>query len=658
MDVFDNAFIQKYINDAVDALQMVIPNLPEKYLRNFVKRQIFKKLVDQPVRIQNTYTELDQQTTLLSVLHFIEKERPIITGNGSLYIQHSVQVAPANDMLINFRKRRSEMKNLMFECKQAMDEIGFIRNNLGQNNEKIKMNSYYGAMGQSSSFQYNVSCAGAITSQGRSVITTTMWFIETFIGSNIIFDTLDDIIYYIKFILEEENHLDLYTWIDYIPTDEDILKRYISHYEGSENQKVIIGTLNQILKYASNSQKIKLYFKNNFMELLDKNERIKNLVVSNILGDDSTQWLDPNKVPEQISPYVNQYWEILEEFVYIKKYIMYDKVTKYIYHSRKVVMYSDTDSVFIYVGFWLFKILEYMRGLSPNQLSLKSLENEKSFVLKVINILSRMISIGIHKTYDTLAENVNIAFEYRKYINIKNELVMDRYVGFPNIKKNYINRVIVQEGNILPIPEIDAKGGNLNAKSKNALVTTRVKRITEKVTMNGDRILPEELLHEIYIFRDDIIRSLRSGETTYLSPVKVKSPEEYSNPYSQYKYLAVEAYRISTDDQNVDLPGAFNIVDVIMPDLKSIDDLKTKCPEIYRRLEKDYYGDSRFGKNGIKYIALPMRMERIPDWIMPYVNFDDIARKHLSPLLALLPSLGIQQDTIKSSTYYSTVLCF
>ena len=689
MNVLENAFIQRYVEESVDTLKMIVPNLPDKYLKNFVQRQVLKRVVDQPVQIKNTYTELDKQISMLSLMHFIEKEKPIITGNGSFYIHHEEQVAPANDMLINFRTRRTEMKNEMFKCKQAGDDLGYIRNNLGQNNEKIKMNSYYGAMGQSSSFQYNVSCAGAITSQGRSVITTTMWFNETFLGSNIVFDTLDDILHYIKLILEEENHLDLYTWIDYVPTDGDIMKRFVSHYEGKEDPKLVMGAISQILKYASETQKVKLYFKNNLIELLDKNSKIQELVTHNILGNDviypedvydtnkdgtkkldesgnpkilhhagdTVEWLDPNKVPKELAPQLDQLWELLEEFVYMKKFIMYDKVDKYIYHKRKVVMYSDTDSVFIYMGFWVFKVLEYMRGLGLNQISLKELEGEKSFVLKIINVLTRMIYIGIHKTYDTLASNVNITEPYRKYINIKNEFLMDRYVGFPNIKKNYINRVIVQEGNILNKPDIDAKGGNLNAKSKNAIVTKRVKQITEKVTMDGDKILPEELLKEIYQFRDDIIQSLCAGETTYLSPVKVKSPEDYTNPYTQFKYLAVEAYRIGADDQSVDLPGAFNIVDVNMAKLSSLDWLEKNFPEVYERLKKDYYGNKNLGKGGIKYIALPMRLEKIPEWVMHYINADDICRKHLNPLFALLPSLGIKQDTVKSDTYYSTVLC-
>lgn len=689
MDVLENAFIKKYIDSAVADLKLMSPDLPDKYLRDFVGREVCKYIVDQPVNIKNTYTELDQNTTLLSVLHFIETEKPIICGNGSFYCHQNEHMSEISKMLMEFRSRRTVFKNKMFECEQKGDNLGYIQNNLAQNNEKIKMNSMYGASGEASSYQYNTACAGAVTSQGRSVITTTMWFDEAFLGANFGFTFMSDMLNYIKDILNEENHLEMYEWIEYVPTDDDIIRFYIRRFEGKESKNNVCGALTQILKYATDTQKVKLYYKNNLIEFIDKNPKVQQLILNEILSDkiiheddklktkrndeveldddgnpiylwhkgDVVEFLDPNKVPEQFVKPLDDLWSILEEFVYMKNFIAYDKVDKYAYHKRKVIMYSDTDSVFIYLGFWIFKMLEYLRGWTYDDISLKQLESETPLVLKIANIIIRMVYIGIHKTYDTLASNVNIAPDFRKYINIKNEFLMDRYIGFPNIKKNYINRVIVQEGNIFEKPKIDTKGGNLNAKSKNKLVTKRVNKTIEDVTMNGDKILPEELLYDIYHFRDDIEKSLKAGEITYLAPIKVKNPEEYTNPYSQSKYLAVEAYRIATNDETIDLPGSFNLVDVNMEDINSLDYLKDNYSEIFNRLKDGYYANKNFGKRGIKYIAIPMKLEKIPDWIKPYVNVDDITRKHLSPLTALLPSLGISQDTIKSKTYYSTVLC-
>lgn len=689
MNVLENAFIKEYIKSAVADLKLVSPNLPDKYLENFVQREVCKYIVDQPVNIKNTYTEFDQNTTLLSVLHFVESEKPIVCGNGSFYVHQTERISEISKMLMDFRARRTEFKNKMFKCEQNGDKLGYISNNLAQNNEKIKMNSMYGSSGESNSFQYNPACAGAVTSQGRSVITTTMWFDEAFLGGNIGFETLTDLTEYIRQILAEENHLELYEWVDYLPTDDDIIRHYISKFEGKEPKKMIIHILIQILNNATDTQKVKLYYKNNLIEFIDRNPKVKGIILDRILSNnirhtedklktdktgkveldennnpiylwkngDVVEFLDPNKVPDEFQEPMDLLWNIFEEFVYMKNFIMYNKVDKYIHHKRSVIMYSDTDSVFIYLGFWIFKMLEYLRGWKYEDISLKQLESEKSLVLKIANILIRIVYIGIHKTYDTLASNVNIAQDYRKYINIKNEFLMDRYIGFPNIKKNYINRVIVQEGNIFENPKIDTKGGNLNAKSKNKLVTKRVNKTIEDVTMNGDKILPEELLYDIYHFRDDIESSLRAGEITYLAPIKVKNPEEYTNPYSQSKYLAVEAYRIATDDKTIDLPGSFNLIDVNMEDIKSLDYLRDNFPEIYNRLKTGFYENKNLGKHGIKYIAIPMRLEKIPDWIVKYVNVDDITRKHLSPLTALLPSLGISQDTIKSKTYYSTCLC-
>ena len=663
MNVLENAFIKKYIDKSVANLQLIVPQLPEKYLRNFVEREVRKKVKDQNVAIQNTYTELNTNSTLLSIMHFLETEKPIVTGNGSFYVHHEEQVAPANNMLLNFRARRTEMKNEMFKCRNEGDDTGYIRNKLGQNNEKIKMNSYYGAMGQNSSFQYNVSCAGAITSQGRSIISTKMWFCETFLANNVIFDTFDDVFNYIRLICEEENHLEYYTYIEDVPCDDEIIAYLISKYEGKEDVKMLRAMLRMTLNKLESSTKIKIFYKNNLMRLIDRNKRIKNHIIDNIINA-PIEWMDPNKVPKELDEAIEFLWDLVEEFVYMKEYIVYDKCDKYVNHERKVIVYSDTDSVFIYTGDWVFTFLKYIRG-DDYQIYLKELEGEQAYVLKIINIFTRLIFVGIHKTFDTLTGNVNISKDYRKYVNTKNEFLMDRYIAFAGIKKNYIYREVVNEGNILNPPNFDKKGGNLNAKSKNKEVTSRINKIVEMVTMNYDKIYPEMLERETFKFRDEIIDSLKSGEMRFAAPVKVKDPSEYTNPYAQYKYLAVEAYRIATEDNSIDLPGSFNVVDVDMVfetgKKCKVDErivwLKTNYPEIYNRLVDNYVADKNLCKHGIiKYIAFPMRMEKIPDWVLPFVDVDSIWRKHLNPLFGLYPSLGLRQDTIKGSTYYSTIL--
>lgn len=653
MDIMQNAFVQKYTSQMVEHLKNIYPSLPVEYLEKRVIQQIRAQLKDQPVSLQNSYTGIKGQSSLLNIAHWIETEEPIIAGNGSFYQQHSISTAPANNMLIHQKKQRGILKKKSFELRNKGDENGYMRYNIGQNNEKIKMNSYYGAMGQSKSFQYNVSAAGAITSQGRSIISLTTWFNESFIANNVIFDTFDDIEDYISQILKEENHLELYSYISYIPTDEEIVRYLMSHFEERENRVYWAGVLLYQLRNIDSSSKIKIYYKNNLNELINRNPKVEEYVLG--LVNSQCEYMNPYAIPKDLQEPINYLWTIVNEFVFMKNYIVYNKVHKYLNHTRRIVLYSDTDSVMIATGHWTFNILEKLMGIPMSQMNMIDLEKDTPRVLKIINILTNLIYIGIHQQYDTLCNNIHICEEYKPYITIKNEFLMDRFIMF-DIKKNYIYRELVNEGNILNPPNVEVKGGNLNPKAKNKLVTKRIKKIVEEVTMITDKIYPELLVRRIFEFRNDIVESLKKGEVTYLIPTKVKTPDQYDNPYSQFKFRGVEAYRIAMNDVTIHLPGSFNVLDVSMEKLEDLNWLKENYPDIYTRIETGVFGDAKLKKYGIMYICLPMTLTEIPKWIVPYIDAESIWRKHLNPLIALLPSLGVRHDNINTDTYYSTVL--
>jgi hypothetical protein len=651
----ENTFVKKYIEENVRCLLLMYPNLPEKYLTNFVERKVSSRITDVSAHVLNTYTHKASHTTLLNILDFIHDKNPIIAGNGSFYYQHNENLAPTSGMLSLWLQERGEKKKLAFKFRDEKNFAEYQRYILWSNNIKICNNSFYGAMAEKRSFGYNASSAAGITAQGRSIATTTLWFIEGFLGGNIYFKTADELMHYIHCIMEEEDHLMKYMIIPEVPPDTDIVNHLMQHYEGTQDKRLVQAMILMILKNIPDFKKIKLFFKNNLYAFIERCPAVKDLIINEMIKPDIS-YRNPYELPEQFKAPMESLWTLMEEFIYLKPFIMYDKDDRYVTHARHVVTYSDTDSVFIYTGEWLFKVMNWISGIKLSEIKMNAIDKE--FALKTINIIMYIISIAIHKTYDTLTGNFGIAPEYRTRIKIKNEYLMDRYIAF-DMQKNYVYRNIVNEGHILDPPEFEVKGGNLNAKAKNKDVTKRLKEIVEHVTMDDDVIYPENLLRYIYAFRDEIIASLQHRETRYLPPVKVNTPERYANPYSQYQIRALEAYRIGSADTNITVPGTFYIIDVKdMTKLDLLGGLKEAYPEIYARFEKDFFGKKELAKGGISYIALPMNFEQIPDWIVPYVNIDLIWRKHLNPLISLLPSIGIRQDRIKGKSFYSTILRF
>jgi hypothetical protein len=350
-------------------------------------------------------------------------------------------------------------------------------------------------------------------------------------------------------------------------------------------------------------------------------------------------------------------WELLHEFVHPHTFIMYNKIYRFINEERKSVNYSDTDSVFVYLGEWIFKCIEYISNKKQDEIKVSDIESNSILLFKITNIITSHLSRGISEILAYMTNLANIPIDFRKYIQFKNEMLLGRYIAL-DMQKNYVYRVDMQEGHMISPPKFSVKGGNLNAKAKNRLVTKRIQDIVKEVTMEHDTIQPDLLLYRMLSFKEEIIESLKNGDTTYLAPKKVKSADSYANPYSMYNFKAVEIYRIAENDESITLPGAFLIIDVSIPTKESLDLIKDSYPIQYERLFTDVFGNEKLTKGGIEYIAIPQRKERIPEWIRPYIHIENIWRKHISPLIALSPSLGIRIDTIRQNAYYSTILSF
>ncbi len=658
MDVFENLFIQKYMDEAVNSLSVIFWDLPIPYLENFVKRQIAKRLRDQPAVIKNEYTSEEGDTSLLGIADWILREKPVVTPSGSFYQQHEKGVAPPNYMLIEFGDRRKKYKKEMFEFAKAGDDVNETLKDLAQGNEKIKMNSYYGSMGQKASFMYLVTCAAAITACGRNTISTTMWFIENFLTNNIYFDTLDEIFHYIGCIASEDTHIELFKYIEYVPENDEIIGYYLSKYCGNEDRKTVVAAIKMMVDTMNDKMKIKLFYKNNLFKLLERNPNIRNIFIDRIFIP-KTDYLDPYNIPKEYAEPMELTWNIFKEFVIVRDYIAYDKITKFRERERSAVMYSDTDSVFIYIGQWIFRFIEWMTGKEESSILLSDLDRDRNTVFKIANVITWHINNGIHLVYDKMTGNSNVNGEWKKRISIKNEILMGRYIAL-NMQKNYIFRTDMQEGNIIDPPKFSVKGGNLNSKARNKQIVKTVQEIVKDVTMDHDRIEPERLLTRMLEFKDFIWKSIAGGNTEFLAPVKVKTVEEYGdNPYRQWSFKGVETYRIAENDSNITLPGAFFTCDIWIPNADALTAIRLDFPEQYERLMSiftDHSLSKTLGKGGLKYVCIPQRLSKIPPWVMRYINIEDMVRKHINPLITLGPSIGIRMDVIKSQSYYSTVL--
>ena len=199
-------------------------------------------------------------------------------------------------------------------------------------------------------------------------------------------------------------------------------------------------------------------------------------------------------------------------------------------------------------------------------------------------------------------------------------------------------------------------------------------------------------MREINKFRQDLIGKIREGDTSFLPNASPKEIEAYADPSSEQSIRGVFAWNLIYPNNIIELPNKVSMLKLNIFKEEDIKDLKETDPEIYNTIidkifndttgmfvttkkdndikkvkDKDkwwndlpkkyqakykklgidawnefvetYDGDDDpevFVKSrGMQVIAIP-QTEKIPSWILPYIDYTTIVDNILSPFMPVL----------------------
>jgi hypothetical protein len=156
----------------------------------------------------------------------------------------------------------------------------------------------------------------------------------------------------------------------------------------------------------------------------------------------------------------------------------------------------------------------------------------------------------------------------------------------------------------------------------------------------------------------DIIDSLKRGEKTYVIPKAVKELEAYADAAREQGVRAIIAWNAIYPDMEIELPAKIDIIKLTLGEEHNLQRLKISNPDIYAVVEKKIlnHPNKAVADKLLPGIAIPRNVDKIPDWIIPYIDYDTISYNVLKKFYPLLESLGL--DTIKTSKkeYFSNIL--
>lgn len=195
------------------------------------------------------------------------------------------------------------------------------------------------------------------------------------------------------------------------------------------------------------------------------------------------------------------------------------------------------------------------------------------------------------------------------------------------------------------------KKSNINRQVGNALQT-----LLHDDILKSKEIDVRQILVKLNDLEESIRDTFRRGETKYLTPTSCKVASSYKNPATIAPFRAAVAWNAAYPNNPIVLPENFNQFKCTITSLEDIAPLYDTHPDIYKRLKEEIFDNETFKKYGITYFAIPKNVDKIPEWIIPYVDVDTIINDNLSVFNPVLESLGLKILSNTKGDFYSNII--
>ena len=213
------------------------------------------------------------------------------------------------------------------------------------------------------SILFDLNIAPAVTSTGRSLISSAILCFEGFLGNNVKFSSLNDILIFIDNVRLEYsswqyNDYEILPIEGFVSLEEAFTKlilncgyKYIPSYEDMDTVYRILQSCNQI-------ELNRLFYKNNLYCFMDL-PIARNLMIS-IITNMQTPYIEPAKPPKEIVPQLNELRDLLVEYVFYNHQWM-DRMDRNKNMIKNVSIVSDTDSSFVSLDAWYQYNMAYLK---------------------------------------------------------------------------------------------------------------------------------------------------------------------------------------------------------------------------------------------------------------------------------------------------------
>lgn len=646
--LLQSRFIHDWVEDNVIYFKLQYPNADEKVLR-----KVLLDVAQEHTKNHNAYLHNDYQddmrinTDLLKLYDWYYKNRPIAAGHGTFFYNQNVKKSPIQNVIdgrIAARKEYQKIRDTYIGPNGDTSSYEYQYFEMMQMEAKVKINAIYGAFGAKTFQLYNIYTASSTTGTAQSLISTTAMAFEAFLNNAVKFKSLGELVTMVGNVLEKDEHNLTIDGLTPITDPEMVYNLWRNQFESySPTYEPVIRNL---LRHRSVEDLTRLYYNNNLFAFVENDMIMRRLVR---IYDVTTEFRNPNNVPDNIKDDLKFIWEYCREFVFYN-HAYTEQINRLKHDPRTRVILIDTDSNVINIKPWVDWTREKVWIRSS------SVMNETDMQFSSVNILAYLVTRMARELLDRYANDCNVLPQYHKRLNTKNEFYFPKIL-LANVKKRYIGSIKLREGK--QVNKIELKGHDFKKAGVNANIEKELMDIIKRDIIDDPLVNVVQLMTDTAKLENNIRDSIKRRERTYLVRMNCKVARSYVEPYSQGAFTGPILWNLLNPENLIMIPDKCDVVFINIPNERVLDEkLAPKFPkeaEIIRR--NIFHGEiEQFKRNGVSYLALPNDDSKIPEWVYPVLDEERIVTRNMGTFYPVLKALTFITISAGDNMYSSNIL--
>lgn len=646
--LLQSRFIHDWVEDNVIYFKLQYPNADEKVLR-----KVLLDVAQEHTKNHNAYLHNDYQddmrinTDLLKLYDWYYKNRPIAAGHGTFFYNQNVKKSPIQNVIdgrIAARKEYQKIRDTYIGPNGDTSSYEYQYFEMMQMEAKVKINAIYGAFGAKTFQLYNIYTASSTTGTAQSLISTTAMAFEAFLNNAVKFKSLGELVTMVGNVLEKDEHNLTIDGLTPITDPEMVYNLWKNQFESySPAYEPVIRNL---LRHRSAEDLTRLYYNNNLFAFVENDMIMRRLVR---IYDVTTEFRNPNNVPDNIKDDLEFIWEYCREFVFYN-HAYTEQINRLKHDPRTRVILIDTDSNVINIKPWVDWTREKVWIRST------SVMNETDMQFSSVNILAYLVTRMARELLDRYANDCNVLPQYHKRLNTKNEFYFPKIL-LANVKKRYIGSIKLREGK--QVNKIELKGHDFKKAGVNANIEKELMDIIKRDIIDDPLVNVVQLMTDTAKLENNIRDSIKRRERTYLVRMNCKVARSYAEPYSQGAFTGPILWNLLNPENLIMIPDKCDVVFISIPNERVLDEkLAPKFPkeaEIIRR--NIFHGEiEQFKRNGVSYLALPNDDSKIPEWVYPVLDEERIVTRNMGTFYPVLKALTFITISAGDNMYSSNIL--